>query len=465
MTRRRGNSGVTFWAVGLVVFIVTLLGLPARATYGAQTSADEPQYLLSALSLFEDGDLDIADEREDEAYRAFHESSLPVQTVLQPDGSRLSPHNPLLPVYLAIPVGVAGWAGAKVALAALAGALSALLAWVAVKRFALAGLWAAVVVVVFAASPPFALYATQIYPEIPAALAVTIAIASLTGPPGRWATATAGLAVVALPWLAVKYVPVTAVLAIGALFWLRERRPLQIGLVVGLAASGIVYLWFNQEMYGGWTPYAAGDFFATGELRALGPKPNYPGRSTRLVGLMVDREFGIAAWQPAYLLLFPALAAGIRQRLAHRRLLLAILASGWLVATFVAQTMHGWWWPGRQLVVALPVAVLLIGVWTGPVRARRFTLVGLGAAGVLSFLIVTAEAAAGRVALIVDFFDTINPIYRLWSLVLPAYRLEPAGVWILHGVWLVVVAVLLRLGWRSRRSVPQQADEVALETH
>jgi hypothetical protein len=180
---------------------------------------------------------------------------------------------------------------------------------------------------------------------------------------------------------------------------------------------------------------------------------------------MVDREFGIAAWQPAYLLLFPALAAGIRQRLAHRRLLLAILASGWLVATFVAQTMHGWWWPGRQLVVALPVAVLLIGVWTGPVRARRFTLVGLGAAGVLSFLIVTAEAAAGRVALIVDFFDTINPIYRLWSLVLPAYRLEPAGVWILHGVWLVVVAVLLRLGWRSRRSVPQQADEVALETH
>lgn len=33
--------------VGLGVFLVTLAGFPARATHGAQTSADEPQYLLT----------------------------------------------------------------------------------------------------------------------------------------------------------------------------------------------------------------------------------------------------------------------------------------------------------------------------------------------------------------------------------------------------------------------------------
>ena len=33
-----------------------------RAAYGAQTTADEPQYLLTAISLAEDGDLDVADE-------------------------------------------------------------------------------------------------------------------------------------------------------------------------------------------------------------------------------------------------------------------------------------------------------------------------------------------------------------------------------------------------------------------
>ena len=34
----------------------------ARATYGAKISVDEPQYLLTALSIAEDFDLDISDE-------------------------------------------------------------------------------------------------------------------------------------------------------------------------------------------------------------------------------------------------------------------------------------------------------------------------------------------------------------------------------------------------------------------
>lgn len=99
--------------VGLGVFIVTLLGIPARATYGAQTSADEPQYLLTALSIAQDGDLDIANQRYSGAYRDFHEVLLPIQTELQPDGSRLSPHNPLLPLYLALPMRIGGWVGPK----------------------------------------------------------------------------------------------------------------------------------------------------------------------------------------------------------------------------------------------------------------------------------------------------------------------------------------------------------------
>ena len=54
---------------GLVVFGLALVGLGARATYGAQVTSDEPQYLLSAIALFEDGDLDISDELRAEAWR------------------------------------------------------------------------------------------------------------------------------------------------------------------------------------------------------------------------------------------------------------------------------------------------------------------------------------------------------------------------------------------------------------
>ena len=57
------------------------VGLPAHATYGARVTADEPQYLLTALSLAQDGDLDVGDEIEGEAYRPFHAARPPPQTV------------------------------------------------------------------------------------------------------------------------------------------------------------------------------------------------------------------------------------------------------------------------------------------------------------------------------------------------------------------------------------------------
>ena len=42
--------------VGLVTAAWAAVAIPARATYGERTTADEPQYLLSALSLAEDRD-------------------------------------------------------------------------------------------------------------------------------------------------------------------------------------------------------------------------------------------------------------------------------------------------------------------------------------------------------------------------------------------------------------------------
>ncbi|HZM42079.1 MAG TPA: hypothetical protein VFB94_23345, partial [Acidimicrobiales bacterium] len=122
--------------VGLVVAAWALIALPARATRGARLTADEPQYLLSALSLAEDRDLAIDDELDAERYRDFHELPLPVQTQVRADGHEVSPHDPLLPVVLAVPMGLRGWAAAKATLAVLAGGLAGLLVWTAHRRFA-----------------------------------------------------------------------------------------------------------------------------------------------------------------------------------------------------------------------------------------------------------------------------------------------------------------------------------------
>ena len=64
------------WAMALVAvlaFAAAAAGIGSRASYAAQTTADEPHYLLTALSLAHDGDLDVRDEFAAQEYRPFHE--------------------------------------------------------------------------------------------------------------------------------------------------------------------------------------------------------------------------------------------------------------------------------------------------------------------------------------------------------------------------------------------------------
>src|SRR5262249_10567419 len=196
--------------VGVAVAAWCMVAIPARATSGTRTTADEPQYLLSALSLYHHHSLAIGDELARQDYRPFHELPLPSQTLTLPGGRQISPHDPLLPAILAVPTGLGGWAAAKATLAVLAGVLARLLTLAAHRRFAAPLGVAAGTVLASGVTAPLAAYATQVYPELPAALAVTVAIAALAGRRRARDLWLFGAAVVALPWLGVKYVPIAA---------------------------------------------------------------------------------------------------------------------------------------------------------------------------------------------------------------------------------------------------------------
>jgi hypothetical protein len=446
--------------VAVVAFAAAAAGIGSRASYGAQTTADEPHYLLTALSLAEDGDLDVRDEYAADAYRPFHESALRPQAAPLEDGRLVEPHDPLLPAVLAGPTALGGWVLAKLTLAAVAAALAALTLWIAVRRLGASLLPATAVVGVFAASAPLAAYGSQVYPELPAALAVAAAIAALTGPLGRGGLAALAAALVALPWLSVKYAPVAAVLAVLGLWLLVRggRRAAALALGGGLAAAALVLVGGHQALYGGLTPYAAGSHFVDGELTVVGSDPDYLGRGRRLVGLLVDRDFGLAAWQPAWLLIVPALAALLARRPRGWPALALPLAAGWLVATFVALTMQGWWFPGRQVVVVLPAAVLAVAWWTRGGGRRLAAALALGAAGVLAYAWIAVEGALGRIAWVVDLQATANPLYRAWTTVLPDYLDVGAATWALHWAWaavLVALAVLAVRGGGYRRLDPR----------
>ncbi len=443
-------------AAFLVALTVGLLGIDVRATIGGRAAVDEPQYLLSALSLAEDGDLDISDELYDRRWRAFHDSNLPVQTQPQADGSAISPHDPLLPVLIAAPMGLWGFEAAKATVSVLAGLAAALTVWIAVRRFGVRPSLATAVVAVAFASPPLAIYAQQIYPEMPAALVTLVAVAAMTGSWSARARVVFVLAVVALPWLSVKYAPVAATLAVVGLvrLWRSTGRPAVLTLLGVFAAMGVAYLVVHQIVWGGWTVYASGDFFqGPGEFAVVGTSPDYAGRSQRLTGLLIDRQWGIAAWQPAWLLIVPAVAALLAARPRGWVGLVIPATAGWLVATFVALTMSGFWSPGRQIVVILPLLVLVIAWWLSTTPPAVLVAgAALGFLGLVSMAALLADGWDRRITWVFGFDKVDNPLYDGWRVFLPPYQ-EGAGaeVWVRHAVWLGVMAAAAALAYRAAR--------------
>jgi hypothetical protein len=431
--------------VGVVVAAWTAIGITVRATYATRTTADEPEYLMTAISLGEDRSLDVSDERLERRYRAFHDALLPVQTLRRSDGSRVSPHDPLLPAFLALPMRVGGWLAAKLTIAVLAGLLAAATLWVAVRRFNVPVATATSVVLAFALAPPLAVYGSQVYPESPAALAVVVAVGCLTGPLGRRGLAGVVAALVALPWLAVKYVPIAAVLgaALVVILWRRadrlDRR--RLGWVVAvLVSSAVVYVVLHQAWYGGWTVYASGDHFVDGELTAVGSDPDLWGRSVRLVGLLVDRSFGLVPWQPLFVVVPFVVGGLVRRRPAGWPIIVATIGVGWLNATFVALTMHGYWWPGRQVVVVLPLVVLATACWAARSAGGRHLVWVCLAVGALNYAWVVVQGWVEQLTWVVDFDTTTAPFFRAVRWLLPDYRNMDAASWGVHAVCAIAAA-------------------------
>lgn len=449
--------------IGLVVWAWSSLATGAPATYGAQTTADEPQYLMTAQSLGADLDLDIANQIAERQYRSYHEVALNEQTFeLDESGTQISPHDPLLPLMLALPMRLGGWVLAKLALAAFAGATAAVAVWTAVRRFGVRTSTAATTVLVFFLAAPLTSYGTQIYPEMPAAFAVLVAVAAVTGRASSASVSMMVASLVALPWLSVKYVPLAATIGlIGLIGLIRDRRRgLLSAYLLALVSMAVVYVVTHRAIYGSWTVYATGDHFVSqGELSVIGTDPDFAGRSVRLVALLVDRTFGLAAWAPAWLLMAPAIGGLARRRPSHWAALLVPSAVGWLTATYLALTMNGWWWPGRQVLVVLPLLVIAVAWWADNRPAVTPVMVSLGIIGVVMWSWVVVEAYLHQLTLIVDFWETGNPLFTAWRALLPAHFEPNRFTGPLIGVWSALLLGAVIWGYATQpevdhRSVP-----------
>jgi len=332
------------WIVLMAAYAATI-GLHAFGS--SQFGGDEPHYLLTAESIVSDRDIDLRDEYATRAYRDWYPYVLERHGRLT-NGQANEPHGIGFPLLIAPAYALGGPLAVQLLMAvfaALAFALGGALA-----RRIVPEPWASGATLACGLSPPALAYATIVAPEL-----------------------TAGALLALLPWLGLAFAIPGAVVALAMVRWLR-RRARGFAVLVTLEVllfSAVMFVTINDQLFGGFTPTVA-DVPGRGidDLGFAGVADRVP----RLVGLWLDRTYGLLRWAPVLALAFFALWLLWRSRrdlLAralpeHRDVEVAatlcalVCASQVFVAAFVAPTMFGFWFPGRYLVPALPPAVALV---------------------------------------------------------------------------------------------------------
>jgi len=367
---QRVRRAAAVWFVLFAAYAATL-GLHAFGT--SQFGGDEPHQLLTAESIVSDRDVDLRDEYATRAYRDWYPYVLERHGRLT-NGQANEPHG----VGFALLISPAYTIGGPLAVQLLMAAIAALAFTLggAVARRIVPDPWASGATLACGLSPPALAYATTVTPELTAgallAVAALLALRVRELPRVRW-VAGAAIALAALPWLGLSFALAGGVVAASLVHWLRRRgRSFPILVMVEvLLFSAVMFVTINDQLFGGFTPTVAD---VPGRGLADLAVSDFADRGPRLVGLWLDRSYGLLRWAPVLALAFYALWLlwrSHRDRLARllpeqhdvesaATLCALVCAAQVLVAVLVAPTMFGFWFPGRYLICALPLAVGLV---------------------------------------------------------------------------------------------------------
>jgi hypothetical protein len=363
-------------AVWVVLFGLYAATVGMRASDHSAYAGDEPRFLLTARSLAHDGDVNVFDDYRSETYRGFYMHKLASAGVPDPAHRTLyEPGGLGFPLLLAPAYKAGGAHAVELFLAALA-ALAIALAYLLALRV-VPDPWALGATIAVGVSPPLIAYSTTVYPELAAgallAAAALLGLGAAERPTGPRVFGCF-LLLALVPWMSVRLVPAALPLALYVVVRLRRQRHGLLGLmgaeIVGF--SGALFVAVNEAVYGGITPYSGlpASVSATG-AHTLG---GYAGRAPRLAGVFLDRDAGLLRWAPVLLLALVGLWLlwrGRRERLAQAvpgygtmcaaaGVCAAAIGVQLVVAALVAPSITGPWFPGRQLIAVVPLAIPLV---------------------------------------------------------------------------------------------------------
>ena len=375
---------------------------------------DEPHYLMVADSLIRDHDVSLERDYAEGRYRVFHPGDLaPHYRVRGRHGEIFSLHAVGLSVLILPAYALGGYAAASFFMALLAAMLArevreAARVWGMGDAPAEAAGWAV------ALSPPLIHYAGLIFTEVPAALAVAVALRrgrDLSA--GRTADVVLlGAALAMLPWLNVRYA-VLAVLLLVFSFTGRPRRRAAAVLLALAASSAVGLAVYHEALYG---------FLDPRRVYGRRPEISLATLPEGLPGLLFDQEFGLLVYAPIFVLAIPGFAW-----LSRRSRRDALVAVGLTVATLLMagswpMWRGGWNPPARFLLPVVPA--LALGVAAS--FQRGF---GSASALLLGWSVWVGLAGGLEPRLVHRDRDGTAPLFRVlsgaeeWTRLLPGYVL------------------------------------------
>lgn len=410
MSDGEGGSGVPNHGRLLVLLVVfTFWGLITHGTHAG--SGDEPHYLVIAHSVAFDGDLDVAND--------YRDASLIGGGTLQPDlharrrGEALRPvHDIGMPVVFAPFVRVAytaaEWAAGalppslmaagrlnaslllrhqiSLAMALLCGLLARELYDLLRERFNAIPHHALLASFLFAVTPPALAHGFLFFTEIPSALIMLVVFRRVVRDrlPGAATIAGLGMLTGFLLLVHVRNVGLAAGL-VAVLLWralgTRDLRPALL-FVAGVMALVLVRVAVTRHLWGG--------FVAT---PLVGFRPEHVGTLAgtafevfvRLTGLLFDREYGLLAYAPLYLLAAPGLLLLVREQPGVAAAALLAACAYLTPVLLPVANPYGWmggWSPAARFLVPV-VPLLWLGVYAyiataaGWGRVMAWTLIAL----------------------------------------------------------------------------------------
>lgn len=378
----RGHRDL-LWVI-LLAFMLLLATLPRVLERLTPLTGDEPFYVMTAISILRDRDLNEANNYAQRDYDEFYPADplpgdwrgwpafprdLPPHPGSSDRAGLYTKHGLGLSFIIALPYEVFGRAGAALIIM-LAAALLAGQMYLLARESGAAENLATTLALALVIAMPIGPYAALIFPEVPAALLLLYVIRRLaTNGNAWWQWLLTGLAIGYLPWLHQRFAPTAVVLSAFVLYRLIQR-PSWSAIVTALApiaVGGLSLLAYNQWLYG----------------MPLQPVEDHAGfnRLNGTVnggfGMLLDAQWGLWIVAPVLLLALAATPRWVQQ--APRLAWVALAAAAPYLLLVAAYKV--WWgeWgpPARYLVPIVPLAAGPLACWLARASLRTRILTGL----------------------------------------------------------------------------------------